>query len=212
MSERLLFPKLVSIAAALVLLLGPTVVWSQESDKPDSQAAETPGKDQVSQQFQLADDLDGLFEQLGRTSNEQRGKRISQKIWSKWQSSGSKSIDLLTGWARTASGNKDFSAALDLLDQVVVLRPEYAEGWNQRATIHFLMNNYVKSIADIERTLALEPRHYGALAGLAQIQLALGDKKGALTSWHRVLAIYPSMKNGQDSVIKLEEELSGSGI
>lgn len=158
------------------------------------------------------DTLDGLFDMLGKTSDRKMAGRISAQIWEKWQTSDSRSIDLLTNWARAASKQRRYNKALDLLDQVVVLRPTYAEGFNQRATLHFYMQNYGKSIADIERTLALEPRHYGALAGLAAILERLGQKDRALETWYRVLKVYPVMKSAQDSVLRLEEELAGSGI
>ena len=161
---------------------------------------------------ELAKDLDGLFAQLKRTRDSKLAERISTRIWEEWMTSDSRSIDLLTHWAKNASGQKRYSKALDLLDQVVVLRPKYAEGYNQRATLHFMMQEYGKSIVDIERTLALEPRHYGALAGLALILERLGQKEKALESWYRALEVYPTMTNAQNSVLRLEEELEGSGI
>jgi len=162
--------------------------------------------------FEFAKDLDGLFLQLARTPDSKLAGRISTRIWEAWQTSDSRSVDLLTTWARTASGGRRFHVALDLLDQVVALRPNYAEGFNQRATLHFMMENYGKSIVDIERTLALEPRHYGALVGLATIFERLGEKDRALKTWYRVLAVYPAMTNAQDSVVRLEEELAGNRI
>ena len=176
---------------------------------PPAQAApQTPEKPQ----FEFAGDLDGLFTQLSRTRDSKLADRISTRIWEIWQTSDSRSVDLLTIWARTASGSKRFNVALDLLDQVIALRPDYAEGFNQRATLHFMMENYGKSIGDIERTLSLEPRHYGAMAGLASILERLGEKEKALETWYRVLKVYPAMKSAQDSVVRLEEELAGSGI
>ncbi len=162
--------------------------------------------------FELAKDLDGLFGQLKRTRQQKRAERISQAIWAQWHQSDSRSIDLLTTWARSAAGKKSYGKAMDLLDQVVVMRPDYAEGFNQRATVHYMMKNYAKSIADIERTLALEPRHFGALAGLANILERIGEKERAMQTWYRVLTVYPAMKNAQKSVVRLEEELAGSGI
>ncbi len=162
--------------------------------------------------FELADDLDGLFDQLKRTGDKRRAERISAQIWQKWQASDSRSVDLLTHWARGASSKKDYAVALDLLDQVVTLRPDYAEGWNQRATLHYAMRNFDKSIADIERTLALEPRHYGALAGLGAILQQLGRKEAALEAWYRALNVYPAMEGAQKAVLDLEEDLAGRGI
>ena len=162
--------------------------------------------------FELADDLDGLFAQLKRTRDAKVAKRISERIWSKWQESNSKSIDLLTNWARGAMQRDQDAAALDLLDQVIVIAPDYAEGWNQRATLHYKMENYGRSIADIEQTLAREPRHYGALAGLATILQKMGRDRDALETWYRTLSVYPAMKSAQDAVIKLEEKLAGDAL
>ncbi|TIT42853.1 MAG: hypothetical protein E5W75_26725, partial [Mesorhizobium sp.] len=100
----------------------------------------------------------------------------------------------------------------DFLDQVVTLQPSYAEGWNRRATVHFMMKNYGKSMADIDRTLQLEPRHFGALSGLAQIMAETGHKQSALEAWQKVLAIYPMMRSAQNQVATLSEELAGEGI
>ena len=160
----------------------------------------------------LTDNLDEMFHLLKRTRDPKLSARISAKIWELWQTSESRSIDLLMTWARAAMQRRQFAAALDLLDQVVVIKPDYAEGWNQRATLHFVMKNYGKSVADIERTLALEPRHYGALAGLAAIQQTLGQDKAALATWYRALEVFPAMKSAQKSVIELEEELAGSSL
>lgn len=170
----------------------------------------TPKTEQLSSDLPI--DLDGLFHTLKRTRNKTRAKTIEKRIWSRWQVSDNQTIDLLTHWARSATRKQQFSAALDLLDQVVTLKPEYAEGWNQRATLHFIMKNYVKSIADIERTLILEPRHFGALGGLANIQGLLGRDKDALATWYRALNIYPAMQGAQNAVIRLEEKLAGSSL
>ena len=157
-------------------------------------------------------DLDSLFAKLGRTRDPKMAERISTRIWEIWQTSDSKSIDLLTNWARAATGQRRYGKALDLLDQVVVLRPKYAEVYNQRATLHFIMKDFEKSMTDIERTLALEPRHYGALAGLASILEQLDRKEEALKAWYKALAVYPAMDSAQKAVVRLEEELAGSGI
>jgi len=156
--------------------------------------------------------LDTLFARLKKERHSAQAERISKKIWANWARSGSASIDLLSGWARDAIANDKFGVALDLLDQVTTLRPDFAEGWNQRATLHFMMKNYGKSLRDIERVLALEPRHYGALSGLGLIFQQLDDKKKALTAWYQVLALYPAMQNAQKAVIKLEEDISAKGI
>ena len=156
--------------------------------------------------------LDQLFTDLKRERNEKAAERIAGHIWSEWFQSGSASIDLMMLWSQKAMDNQKFDVALDFLDQVVTLQPTYAEGWNRRATVHFLMKNYGKSMSDIDHTLQLEPRHFGALSGLAQIMALTGHKQSALEAWQKVLAIYPMMRSAQDQVATLSEELAGEGI
>jgi tetratricopeptide (TPR) repeat protein len=172
------------------------------------------GKDQQAPVVSTAasERLDTLFARLKKERHPGQAERLSKKIWANWARSGSASIDLLSGWAREAIANDKFSVALDLLDQVTTLHPDFAEGWNQRATLHFMMKNYGKSMRDIERVLVLEPRHYGALSGLGLIFQELDDKKQALAAWYKVLALYPAMQSAQKAVIKLEEDISAKGI
>ncbi len=125
---------------------------------------------------------------------------------------GRKNSDRVGLWAGDAMEAKKFDVALDFLDQVVTLNPAYPEGWNRRATVHFMMNNYQKSMADIEKTLQLEPRHFGALSGMAQILSNTGRKALALDAYQRVLDIYPMMLAAQSQIATISEELAGEGI
>lgn len=156
--------------------------------------------------------LDQLFADLKRERNEKAAQRIAGRIWGEWFQSGSASIDLMMQWSQKAMDDQKFDVALDFLDQVVILQPKYAEGWNRRATVHYMMKNFGKSMSDIDQTLQLEPRHFGALSGLAQIMAATGHKQSALEAWQKVLAIYPMMRSAQDQVSALSEELAGEGI
>lgn len=156
--------------------------------------------------------LDKLFADLKRERNETAAQRIADQIRQQWNRSGSASIDLMMLWAGDAMDAKKFDVALDFLDQVVTLDPAYAEGWNRRATVHFMMNNYQKSMADIEKTLQLEPRHFGALSGMAQILSNTGRKALALDAYQRVLDIYPMMRAAQSQIATISEELAGEGI
>ncbi|MBX3583925.1 MAG: hypothetical protein KF810_18715 [Rhizobiaceae bacterium] len=156
--------------------------------------------------------VDELFAQLKRERNEKAAERIAGRIWEEWSRSGSASIDLMMGWSKNAIDSRKFDVALDFLDQVVTMRPDYAEGWNRRATVHFLMHNYAKSMSDINHTLQIEPRHFGALSGMGQIMKTSGSNELALEAWQRVLDIYPMMRSAQDEVATLSEELAGEGI
>ena len=114
--------------------------------------------------------------------------------------------------AADAMQAKRFDAALDFLDEVTVLAPDFAEGWNRRATVHFMMNNHAKSMADIEHTLRLEPRHFGALSGMAAIFKLYGNKQAALNAFQRVLDVYPMLRSAQEELATLADELAGEGI
>lgn len=161
---------------------------------------------------QAADRLDTLFSELKRERNEKAAERIAGRIWENWSHSGSASVDLMMMWSKTAMDSRKFDVALDFLDQVVTLSPEFPEGWNRRATVHFMMQNYGKAMADISQTLVLEPRHFGALSGLGQIMKNSGNKQLALQAWQQVLELYPMMRSAQTEVAELSEELAGEGI
>jgi tetratricopeptide (TPR) repeat protein len=156
--------------------------------------------------------LDKLFADLKRARNDKAAERIAERIQAEWSKSGSASIDLLMQWVHKGIKERKFAMALDFLDQVVLLEPSYAEGWNRRATIHFMMDNYAKSLRDLARTLQLEPRHFGALAGMAAIMSNTGRKQHALDAYQRALEVYPMLRSAQSEAVKLSEELAGEGI
>lgn len=156
--------------------------------------------------------LDTLFADLKREQNEKAAARIAGRIQNLWSHSGSASVDVMMQWSQKAMTERKFDVALDFLDQVVTLAPEYAEGWNRRATVHFMMQNYGKSMSDIEHTLRLEPRHFGALSGMAQIMEVRGRKQLALEAWQKVLDVYPMLSKAQERVSTLSEDLAGEAI
>jgi tetratricopeptide (TPR) repeat protein len=159
-----------------------------------------------------AETLDRLFADLKKARSEAAAERITSEIWRSWSDSGSANINLLMEWAQRATGRREFAAALDMLDQVVLLAPDFAEGWNRRATLHFMMENMARSMADIERTLALEPRHFGALSGMGNILRARGEKELALKAFERALDVYPMMRATQTAVGELADEIAGEKL
>lgn len=154
-----------------------------------------------------AEKLDWLFVQLKAAANEPLAKRIASQINAIFLESGSDTIDLLMSRAMKAMADKDSALALDLLDQVVVLKPDYVEGWNKRATLHYMEDRYGPALADIEHVLALEPRHYGALSGLGMILGELNDKRRAIEAFKNVLALYPQLENAKKALADLEKDL-----
>ena len=192
----------------LMLLAGPAFA----QDAPNAEPPTVKDPRPLAAKPDLPDDLDGLFAELRKERDEAAADRISKRIWRMWGDSGDDSINLLTHWASRAMQKKKFNIALDLLDQVTTRKPDFAEGWNRRATLHFMRDQYLKSLADIERVLSIEPRHYGALAGMGAILTRLGREREALEIWYKALALYPAMKSAQNAVVKLEESLAGRSL
>lgn len=154
--------------------------------------------------------VDALIAGLGRERDPEAANRLTEEIMANWNASGSATVDLVMQWALTAATEKRNAAALDFLDQAIVLKPDFVGAWNQRATLHYTMGNYKKAVSDINRVLELEPRHFGALAGLAAILSERGSEEMALKAWERYLAIYPADRQAQEVVTKLSEKLAGS--
>lgn len=186
---------------------------------PPSESASPPAPDRAplpppppQAQLTREERLDKLFADLKRESNATAAARIAGRIESEWADSGSATVDLLVGWAGEAMAKDDKPAALDLLSEAIAMKPDFAESWNRRATLHFLADDYGKSLADIEQTLAREPRHYGALMGLGAILEQTGRETKALEAYTKVLEVYPTMKPAQDAVARLSEDLAGRAI
>lgn len=154
--------------------------------------------------------LDDLYARLKREGNAEAAKLIASEIRAVLTESDSATINLLMDRAATAIAAGQNAAAFDYLDQVTVLRPDYAEGFNLRATLHFALGNNRKSVSDIRRTLAIEPRHLGALSGLAGILTLEGRDEAALKIWDAYLAYYPADRGAQDQARDLLEKIAGS--
>jgi tetratricopeptide (TPR) repeat protein len=191
---------LMTIALSAGLAGSPVFAHAQSSVTPSAPASAKPQT------------LDDMFIELRRARSAAAAGGVADRIKERWARSESATVDLLMQWAGEAMDRKDWPAAQDFLDQVVVLKPGFAEGWNRRATMHYLAGNLPKSMADIERTLALEPRHFGALSGMAAIFMDIDKKEQALAAYRRVLDVYPQLREAQKQVGTLEDELTGSRI
>lgn len=157
------------------------------------------------------DDLDRLFRELAKP--EQPGwQTIEDDIWIRWSASGSASADLLLKRGRDAMEIGDTHTAIEHFTALTDHAPEFAEGWNARATAYFAAGLYGPSIEDIQRALALNPRHFGALSGLGIIYEEIGLKDEALAAYHAVLEIHPHRTNVIEAVERLEAELLGKSL
>jgi len=152
--------------------------------------------------------LDTLFERLGQTGGAD-WLSVQNDIWAQWSRSGSPAMDLLLMRAESAMENHRYELALRFLDDLVRLAPGFAEGWNKRATVYFLLEDYGRSVADIQRTLALERRHFGALSGLGMILERLGYKQGAMRAYRRGLEVHPNLPGAAAGVERLAPDVDG---
>lgn len=148
-------------------------------------------------------ELAPLFDTLQKTQSNSETKRIQSNIWRIWLDAPDESSDLLITQIAAAMSLGQNQLALQLSNQLVDSAPEFAEGWNKRATIQYLLGNHGLSVADIKETLLLEPRHFGALTGLGMIFLSSGNYEAALDAFGRVLQLSPGSKNAQGSVARV---------
>lgn len=135
--------------------------------------------------------LDSLFAQLRIAPDPASAQRIDQAIWAIWTNPSEPALASRMREVLVARGSGNIASALRLLDELVVDFPDYAEGWNQRATIRYMMGEYDLSIADCAKVLELEPRHFGALSGRALMYLQQGKRALALKDMAAALAVHP---------------------
>ncbi len=202
-----------AILAALLAVLAPHGgAVAQDALPPAEQPPPLLGQEgdaTAPEQPQLSrpEQLDQLFATLASADTTAAARAAEEKIIGLWMESGSDTIDLLMKWAVQAIDDENYSLALDLLDRITTLKPDYAEGWNKRASVYYRTQDYSKSLADIRRVLALEPRHFAALSGLGAILADVGDDKQAVEVYKRALAIDPHL----DNVKKALDEIENAG-
>jgi tetratricopeptide (TPR) repeat protein len=154
--------------------------------------------------------LKDLFAELKDATSSLEARVIETRIWKIWIENGDPRIDALMDRGMDAMSVDDTETALAAFSEVVKLDGSFAEGFNKRATVEFMRHDFAASVADIERTLALEPRHFGALAGLGQLYLAMHKKAAALKAFQAALAIDPKLEHVQEAVDELKQELEGN--
>ena len=187
------------------ITLAPPVVFAQDQPKADAKPGVPIGKGALVAAGPLLD-------KLKTAENADAANALVAQIWEAWSESGDPGVELEMDEAISMMQLERYDQALALLDAVVGAAPDFAEGWNKRATVHFLMGDYDRSLADIQRTLVLEPRHFGAISGLALIATARGDNALALSAYQKVLEINPRNAGARKEVDELTKVLSGSPI
>ncbi|OCO98028.1 MULTISPECIES: hypothetical protein [unclassified Ensifer] len=201
LAMRVFVPLILASSALLATSLGAgSFTFAAEASSQTESASLTTPKQR----------LDGLFADLKKARDADKARELANQIRMEWQDSGSATVNLLMQWVDKAITDNKQAAALDILDQVITLAPNYVEGWNRRATLHYTMGNYRKSMSDINRVLTIEPRHFGALAGMAAILGASGKDELAMRAWEQFLDIYPADRKAQEQLGELAEKLAGS--
>lgn len=137
---------------------------------------------------------------------------VERQIWAEWAKSGSASMDLLLSRGRAALQDGDLETAIDHFTALTDHAPDFAEGWNARATAFFNAEEFGLSIVDIQRTLALNPRHFGAMQGLGRIMEELGNEAEALAAYEAAAAIHPHREGLKEAIARLEKLVSGQEI
>ena len=155
--------------------------------------------------------LDDLFAKL-LTADAQTSERLEQDIWREWAKSGSPAMDLLLQRGRDALAAGDTDAAIEHLTALIDHAPDFAEGYNARATAYFQAGELGPSVNDIARVLTLNPRHFGALAGLGMIFEQLEKPEKALEVYRAALAIHPHLTGVLESIKRLEAAAAGQEL
>ena len=156
--------------------------------------------------------LDNLYALLATEEDEQASQKTSLAIVRLWAVSGSDTVTVLMARALKAVEDKNPALALQMFDAVVEQAPDYAEGWSQRAHVLYLEGDVERAAGDLRRSLALDPNHYRALGALGHILREIGEKKGALTAYQRLLDVHPFAQGAKQAVDDLEREVGGQGI
>ena len=149
--------------------------------------------------------LDDLFEQLAVTTSDEEASNITREIWQRWTANDDPDVSQLMQIGIRALNYSTYRKALQSFDRVIEIAPEFAEGWNKRATLYYHIKEYRRSIDDIKKTLRLEPRHFGAWSGLGLVSIAQENYAGALAAFKKALSINPHIPNIRRYVQKLKD-------
>lgn len=156
--------------------------------------------------------LDQLFEALKLAPTDEAARAVEAQIWKAWLEQGSPAVQLLMRRGVRNLQARSLDEALEDFDAVIALAPEVAEGWNKRATVYFLRGEHENAARDIAETLAREPRHFGALAGLSHVREAQGDLLAALRAFEAALEVHPRLAGGEERLKELRRKALGEGI
>ena len=157
------------------------------------------------------DVLDDLFDSL-QTADPTAADQIEGRIWSEWSKSGSPAMDLLLERGRAALTAGETAAAVEHFTALIDHSPDFPEAYNARAMAYFQQDLYGLAVEDIRRVLALNPKHFGAMGGLALILQQLGYDEDALEVWRAVVALNPHSDGALEAIEQLERRVQGTSL
>jgi tetratricopeptide (TPR) repeat protein len=156
--------------------------------------------------------LDDLFAQLRTATAPAEIEALQSGIWQLWLSAGDTALDKLLEAGLRAMQADDYTLAIKYFTDIILIKPDFAEAWNKRATAYYLRGEYRASLADIAETLRREPRHFGALWGQLTIARQLGEYRHALRTANRLSAICHNLPGLQEQRLTLLEKMSGEDL
>lgn len=191
-----------------------TLPEAGESAEPDSDIPEELllPKDLPDKAANRKELLDELYGRLSNSGSEDEAKVVASAIEKLWLRSGSDTVDLLMARTAKLMQEEDFDLALEILNSVVEIAPNYPEGWTRRAAAHFVKKEFGESLQDLRHALALDPKHYKAIQGLGLLMQEMGEKKAALRAFRELLKIHPHLEEALQAVRELSREVEGQGI
>jgi len=151
----------------------------------------------MAQADQHAAELPKLFEDLKAAESQTAAREVERAIWAHWLTGPDKTSNDLMSQIERSMQYGELRLGLRLCNQLVDSYPDYAEAWNKRATFYYLMDRMEASVADIQTTLDLEPRHFGALSGFGLIMMREGNHEAALSAFEEVLMISPQSASAE---------------
>jgi tetratricopeptide (TPR) repeat protein len=193
--------RFVTLVALAALLESGSAVAQQNRETGD---APVTAARKLSPAEMRSDMLDRLFARLRKSGAGPEATAIEQQIWKIWLTSDSPTAQALINQAMTAMSDRDLDAALKILNGLLKVHPDFMEAWNKRATLYFMQGRLEDSLADIAKVLDLEPRHFGALAGLGMIKESQGQSEAALVAFRAALALNPNMPGVMKAVKDIE--------
>ena len=176
---------------------------------PEAQKASPRDRSLPDSPAKRARQLANLYASLAAAGSEEEAKPITERIERIWLTPSSDTVGVLMERAVKAANEKRFDLASNLLDAAVDLAPDYAEAFNRRAYVNFMLSDMTRALGDVRRVLALDPNHYKALEGLGQMLKDLGQRRAALAVYRRLKEVHPNAPGIDGTVEELEREVEG---